>query len=83
MFEELLGAIPLEQGERPMLAVQPRQGELHRHFAHLQRFEREWVGSEWFTCAEELLDFISAKRRGSVSLRDVTPMDPQELTRVR
>jgi hypothetical protein len=24
-----------------------------------------------------------AKRRGLVSLRDVTPMDPQELTRVR
>jgi hypothetical protein len=41
-----------------MLAAQTREGELHRQFAHLQRFERGWVGSEWFTCAADLLDFI-------------------------
>jgi hypothetical protein len=58
MFIELLGAIPFEQGKRPMLAAQTHEGELHRQFARLQRFERTWVGSEWFTCDDELLYFI-------------------------
>ena len=59
MFVELLGVIPFEQGERPMLAAQTREGELHRQFAALQRFERGWVGCEWFTFGEDLSRFIA------------------------
>lgn len=60
LFIELLGVISFEHGERPMLAAQTHEGELHQRFVHLQRFERGWVGSEWFTSAAELLEFIAA-----------------------
>jgi len=60
MFIELIGVIPFEDGERPMLAAEAHERELHRRFGHLQRFERGWVGSEWFTTAADLMDFITA-----------------------
>jgi len=55
---KLMGVILFEEGQRPMRAAEEREQELHRQFAYLQRFERGWVGSEWFTCSDELLSFI-------------------------
>src|SRR5215471_9237582 len=45
------------------------------------RFSVCWV--DWSRLGSLLTWRRRAKRRGLVSLRDVTPMDPQELTRVR
>jgi len=55
----LVGVIPFEGGERPTREAVQKEGELHKRFSHLQRFMPGWVGSEWFTAAPELNDFIS------------------------
>jgi hypothetical protein len=44
----LLGVIAISDGERPMNAALQLEGELHRQFFHLQRFERGRVAVEWF-----------------------------------
>jgi hypothetical protein len=53
----LLGVIPFEGGERPMIEAYQRERELHARFAHLQRFRNGWAGSEWFTASPELVSF--------------------------
>ncbi len=55
----LLGVIPFAEGERPMKDAEQKERELHSLFAHLQRFETGWVGSEWFTPAPDLRSFIA------------------------
>ena len=55
----LLGVIPFAEGKHPMKDAQRRERELHGLFAHLQRFEKGWVGSEWFTPAPDLRSFIA------------------------
>jgi hypothetical protein len=54
----ILGILPIEIGERPMLSAEKLERQLHKKFAHLQRFKNGWAGSEWFTAAPELMDFI-------------------------
>ncbi len=51
----LLGVIPFTE----MKDAQRKERELHGLFAHLQRFEKGWVGSEWFTPAPDLRSFIA------------------------
>ncbi len=55
----LLGVIPFAEGKHPMKDAQRKERELHGLFAHLQRFEKGWVGSEWFTPAPDLRSFIA------------------------
>ncbi len=55
----LLGVIPFAEGKHPMKDAQRKERELHGLFAHLQRFEKGWVGSEWFTPAPDLRSFIT------------------------
>ncbi len=55
----LLGVIPFEGMERPMVAAGLRERELHERFAVLQRFEDRWVGSEWFSVSPELMSCIA------------------------
>jgi hypothetical protein len=55
---EVLGLIAFDDEERPMLAAEAKEKELHAQFAELQRFQHGWVGSEWFTAAPVLLNFI-------------------------
>ncbi len=55
----LLGVIPFAEGKHPMKDAQRKERELHGLFAHLQRFEKGWVGSEWFTPAPDLHSFIA------------------------
>jgi hypothetical protein len=54
----LLGVIPFEGTERPMLEAAKREAELHGQFAVLQRFRKGWAGSEWFTASPELLELV-------------------------
>jgi len=55
---KILGVIPFEGVKRPMLAAEKKERELHQKFAHLQRFEKGWVGSEWFSVTPKLLEEI-------------------------
>lgn len=55
---ELLGILPFEEGDKPLLQAERREQELHKQFAHLQRIVDGNVGHEWFTAAPELLSFI-------------------------
>ncbi|WP_448550518.1 GIY-YIG nuclease family protein [Thalassotalea fusca] len=50
--------IIFDDHERPMIAAENKEKELHLRFAHLQRFQKGWVGSEWFTVSNELLAFV-------------------------
>ncbi len=59
----VLGVIRSPDGERPMAEAMRLEGELHSRFAHIQRFEKGWVGSEWFNAAPELLAFIEKHTR--------------------
>ena len=54
----VLGVIESTSGERPMAEAMRLEGELHSRFAHLQRFEKGWVGSEWFSAAPVLMTYI-------------------------
>ena len=54
----ILAVIPFEGMERPMVEAEKKEKELHKKFAHLQRFQSGWVGSEWFTVSDELLKEI-------------------------
>ena len=51
----ILAVIPFESTERPMRKAEKKERELRTKFAHLQRFENGWVGSEWFTVSDVLL----------------------------
>ena len=55
---KILAVIPFGSVQSPMLEAERKEKELHLKFAHLQRFESGWVGSEWFTATEELLKEI-------------------------
>ncbi len=55
----LLGVIPFEAGERPMLEAARHEAELHERFASAQRFRKGWAGSEWFTASPELFTLIA------------------------
>jgi hypothetical protein len=59
---DLLGVICFEAGEKPLFDAERREAELHRKFAHLQRFEHSWCGFEWFTSAPDLLEFCGSLR---------------------
>jgi hypothetical protein len=39
----LLGVIPFEDSERPMLEAARREAELHAQFAKSQRFKKGWL----------------------------------------
>jgi hypothetical protein len=54
----LLGVIPFDDGEKPMLAAMKREEELHRNFGHIQHAEKGWAGAEWFAPSPELLEFV-------------------------
>ena len=54
----LLGLISTRTSERPMVEAERIEKELHRRFAHLQRFQSGWVGAEWFTSSSDILEFI-------------------------
>jgi hypothetical protein len=60
---ELLGIIEFSEGERPLLSAERSEQALHRRFAALQRIEHGWVGHEWFTASDELLQYISTHSR--------------------
>jgi len=51
----ILKLIPFDNEERPMVSAQRMEQHLHEKFARLQRFEKGWAGSEWFTADPELL----------------------------
>lgn len=52
---QLLGVIHFTEGEHPTRQAEARERELHREFAHLQRFKPYTRGAEWFTPSPELL----------------------------
>jgi|GEM_PF-1962750 len=54
----VLRLIEFDDMERPMIAAEQMERELHRRFAHLRRFEPGWVGSEWFSVDDSLLAHI-------------------------
>lgn len=55
---EILGFIIFENGQKPMLQAETKEKELHKKFHKLQRFEPGWVGSEWFTADQALIEYI-------------------------
>jgi hypothetical protein len=55
----ILKLIPFDSQERPMVAAQELESELHTKYLKFQRFQSGWAGSEWFTASSELLDDIS------------------------
>lgn len=55
---EILGFIIFENGQKPMLQAEAKEKELHKKFHNLQRFEQGWVGSEWFTADQTLIEYI-------------------------
>jgi hypothetical protein len=56
----LLGVIPFDNGDRPMINAWTRERELHKQFGHLQHADDGWAGSEWFAPTDELINFIKA-----------------------
>ncbi len=54
----LLGVILFTDGEKPLLAAERKERELHRRFSHLQRMVDWNVGYEWFDATSELLAFV-------------------------
>jgi hypothetical protein len=53
----ILGLIHFE-GHRAKRRAEELEGELHARFAAQQRFKPGYVGSEWFSAANELLALI-------------------------
>lgn len=56
----LIGVIPFDSGDKPMLDAWKRERQLHKQFTHLQHAEDGWAGSEWFAPSVDLLCFIKA-----------------------
>lgn len=56
---ELLGVIPFNLGEKPLLQAERAEQKLHRRFASSQRFVDWSIGYEWFITSKELLDYIA------------------------
>jgi hypothetical protein len=55
----IMKLISFNDHERPMIAAEKKEKELHLRFAHLQRFQKGWVGAEWFSVTNEILDFVN------------------------
>ena len=54
----VLGVIACDGMERPMVAAETKEKELHQAFLAHRRFEPGWVGSEWFTMTAQIQDYI-------------------------
>jgi hypothetical protein len=50
----ILGVIPFEEGERPMMDAIGKEAELHARFSEFRRFKNGWVGSEWFSFSTKI-----------------------------
>jgi len=55
---ELLGVIRFSDGEYPAWLAEDCEHKLHIQFAARQRFKPHTRGAEWFTPADDILNFI-------------------------